>query len=151
MGWKFYDPKTAPDVFSIVWCKWPYRGAKLEPSDEARPVLVLDVRDHIYDPTGEMFADVTVAYGTGAENIETPDVHRDFVVTEREFRALGLHKPTIFQLDLGNRKRLPWGEKYFVPNSYVAQQNIICGKLSDSQRRLVLTCFNIRGLRFPLP
>jgi hypothetical protein len=151
MGWKFYDSKTSPEVFSIVWCKWPYRGAKLEPSDEARPVLVLDVREHIYDPTGEIFADLTVAYGTGAENISTPDTNRDLLIREHACRSVGLHKATIFQLDLGNRKRLPWGDKYFVPNEYVAQQNIVCGKLSENQRLVVLTCFNIRSLQFPLP
>ncbi len=151
MSWKFYDPKTAPPVFSIVWCKWPYRGAKLEPSDEARPVLVLDVRGRIYDPTGEVFADVTVAYGTGAENISVPDSTRDLLINWGEVRAAGLHKPTVFQLDTDNRKRLPWGEKYFVPNEYVAQQNIICGKLSDVQRGKVLACFATRGLTFPLP
>lgn len=150
MGWKFYDPKTAPEVFSIVWCKFPYRGAKLEPSKEARPVLVVDVRDYFYEPTKETFANVTVAYGTGAENISKPDRHRDLII-ESGFRDFGLHKPTIFQLDVGNRKRLPWGEKYFVSNDYVANQNIICGKLSDPLIRYFKTCYNIRGMAFPLP
>jgi hypothetical protein len=151
MAGKFYDPKTAPAVFSVVWCKYPYRGAKLEPSDEVRPVLVLDVRDHIYDPTGEIFADITVAYGTGAENIRLPDVQRDLLINPPEFVELGLHKPTVFQLDLGNRKRLPWAEKYFVPNEYVAKQNIVCGILTEAQKSRVLTCLSYRGLTFPLP
>jgi hypothetical protein len=151
MAGKFYDPKTAPAVFSVVWCKYPYRGAKLEPSDEARPVLVLDVRDRIYDPTGEIFADITVAYGTGAENIRVPDVLRDLLINPPEFVALGLHKPTVFQLDLGNRKRLPWGKRYFVPNEYVVKQDIVCGILTEAQKSRVLTCFGYRGLTFPLP
>jgi hypothetical protein len=114
-------------------------------------VLVIDVRKHIYDQTGEIFADLTVAYGTGAENIIVPDAYRDLMIMDRDFRSVGLHKPTIFQLDLGNRKRLPWSEKYFVTNEYVAQQKIICGKLSQAMIQTVLGCFIVRGLKFPLP
>ncbi|MGY4170945.1 hypothetical protein [Bradyrhizobium sp. USDA 4529] len=151
MAGKFYDPSTAPKVFSVVWCKYPYRGAGLTPSDESRPVLVLDVRDRIYDPTGEVFADITVAYGTGAENIPQPNVLQDLLLNPPEYGALGLHKPTIFQLGTDNRRRLPWASKYFVPNEYVASQNIICGILTESQKSRVLTCFEFRGLTFPLP
>lgn len=151
MGWAFYDSKTAPAVFDIVWCKWPYSGAKLQPSDEVRPVLVLDVRDHIYDPTQEIYADVTVAYGTGAENIVSPNWRSDLTIGKHEFRAAGLHKPTVFRLDLKNRKRLPWCERYFVPQEYVRNQNIICGQLSEAQRSTALSCFVAQGLTFPLP
>jgi hypothetical protein len=151
MGWTFYNPTTAPAVFDIVWCKWPYSGAKLQPSDEARPVLVLDVRDQIYQPTGQIYADITIAYGTGAENIAKPNWRSDLVIGPNEFRAAGLHKPTIFRLDLRNRKRLPWCEKYFVPNDYVREQNIICGSLSEAQRSAALSCFVAQNLTFPLP
>jgi len=153
MGWTFYDQKTAPEVFSIVWCKWPNRGAKLEPGDKVRPTLVLDVRNQIYTPTRETYADVTLAYGTGAENI--PEAERDpkgdLLIGAQSILSLGLNKETIFQLDLGNRKRLPWGPKYFVPNEYLRKQHIIAGKLSDDQQRAVLGCFAHRGLAFPLP
>lgn len=151
MGWNFYDPKTAPAVFSIVWCKWPYREAKLAPSNEARPVLVLDVRDHIYEPTGQIFADITVAYGTGADNVPDADLTRDLLVDWSEIAAAGLHKPTLFQLGTTHRKRLPWGDKYFVPNEYVAKQQIVCGKLSSNQAEWTRGCFKARGLSFPLP
>lgn len=151
MGWKFYDPKSAPAVFSIVWCKWPYRGAKLEPSDEARPVLILDVRERVYDPTNEVFADVTVAYGTGAENLPNLDWKKDLLIGAGDFRALGLHKPTVFELDLSHRKRLPWGDKYFVPNQYIVNQSLIIGNLSDRQKENVLGCFRALNLSFPLP
>jgi hypothetical protein len=151
MGWKFYDPNTAPEVFTIVWCKWPNRWAKLVPGDKVRPTLVLDVRPQTYVPTGEVFADVTLAYGTGAENIPVRDANRDLLIGAQNFRAAGLHKETVFQLDLGNRKRLPWGARYFIPNEYVRSQNIIIGKLSDEQRANVLECFAALKLTFPLP
>lgn len=153
MGWTFYEPKTAPEVFNVVWCKWPNRGAKLEPGDKVRPTLVLDVRQHIYVPTGEIYADVTIAYGTGAENIpeKERDLNGDLLIGSQSFLALGLNKETIFQLDLGNRKRLPWGTKYFVPNEYLRKQHIIAGKLSDEQGQAVLGCLAHRGLTFPLP
>ncbi|UEM16779.1 hypothetical protein J4G43_022725 [Bradyrhizobium barranii subsp. barranii] len=112
---------------------------------------MIDVRDQVYDPTGETFKDITVAYGTGAENIEKPNWRSDLVIGPSEYRAAGLHKPTIFRLDLMNRKRLPWCEKYFVPNDYVRGQNIICGTLSDAQRSAALSCFVAQNLKFPLP
>lgn len=151
MGWALYDSKSAPDVFDIVWCRWPYTAAKLQPSDEARPVLVIDVRDQIYDPTEQIYADITVAYGTGAENITVADWRSHLLINKAEFRAAGLHKPTVFKLDLKNTKRLPWGEKYFVPNEYVREQKIICGKLSEAQRSAALSCFVAQNLSFPLP
>lgn len=154
MGWTLYDPKTAPDTFSIVWCKLPYRGAKLAPGPGARPVLVLDVRAGEYAPRGaapQKYADITVAYGTGAENVILPDSSRDLVIDALEFRSLGLHKPTVFQLDPGNRKRLPWCEEYFVPPDYVVGAQLILGKLSSHQQSRVLKCFATRGLTFPLP
>ena len=64
---QFYDPKVAPDAFDIVWCKWPMH--QLQPGEWIRPVLVLDVRLMI-DARGETeWAAITVAYGTGAENV----------------------------------------------------------------------------------
>jgi hypothetical protein len=97
------------------------------------------------------WAAVTVAYGTGAENVKPEDRTNHLLITDAEYRALGLHKSTVFKLDLGNRKRLPWAEDYFVTQGYVRSQGLIAGSLNEKQRASVLECFKHRGLTFPLP
>ena len=153
MGWTFYDPNTAPQFLMLSGASGPIVVPELEPGDKVRPTLVLDVRPQFYLPTGETYADVTIAYGTGAENIpeKERDASRDLLIGAQSFLALGLNKETIFQLDLGNRKRLPWGPKYFVPNEYLRKQHIICGMLSTEQQQNVMACFAALKLTFPLP
>src|SRR6266568_3965488 len=56
------------------------------------------------------------AYGG---DFEPHHVRQNLLITSKDFRSLGLHKPTLFRLDLGNRKRLPWCEEYFVTQGYV--------------------------------
>jgi hypothetical protein len=98
-----------------------------------------------------LFADITVAYGTGAENIIRPDGSRDLIIDALEFQSLGLHKPTVFQIDPGNRKRLPWCKEYFVASDYVLGVSLVLGKLAGHQQTRLLKCFVNRGLTFPLP
>lgn len=148
---EFYDPKTAPEVFDVVWCKLPRREDKLGPGPWVRCVLVLDVREQVHTATNTTYAAVTVAYGTGAENVTIGELREHLSISASQFRDLGLHKPTVFKLDLESRKRLPWCEKYFVPPEYVVGQNIIAGSLTESQRADVLAYFKTHGLAFPLP
>jgi hypothetical protein len=146
----FYDPKTAPNVFDVVWCKWPLRELPGQPGEVVRCVLVLDAQLMVTD-AGEEFIALVVAYGTGAENV--PERYRKdhLLIGRSEYKALGLHKETVFKVDLGNRRRLPWGDKYFVPQNYVRSQNIIAGSLSAQQAAEVIRCIRARGLLFPLP
>jgi hypothetical protein len=146
----FYDPKTAPAVFDVVWCKWPLREARGVPGEVVRCVLVLDVR-LMEDVDGTEWAAVTVAYGTGAENVRQRDRTNNLLIRADECGALGLHKATVFKLDVQNRQRLPWCEEYFVPQSYVRAQSIISGSLTPHQQALVRGCLTARGLQFPLP
>ena len=146
-----YDPATAPSVFEVVWCKWPRREDKLGPGPWVRCVLVLDVRPMIDQRTNKQFAAITAAYGTGAENVSVDDLKQHLYIMGGEFAALGLHKPTVFKLDLQNRKRLAWSEEYFVPQAYLKQQNIVAGSLNEHQRAHVLAYFEKHGLEFPLP
>jgi hypothetical protein len=44
------------------------------------------------------WAAVTVAYGTGALNVKPENLRNNLLITEAEFRALGLHKPTVLNL-----------------------------------------------------
>lgn len=145
----FYDLKTAPKVFDIVWCKWPGRGDKLGPGPWIRCVLVLDVRLMLHEPTNTEYAAITATYGTGAEHVD--DVSGHLLVPTARAELLGLHKATVFKLDVGNRLRLPWAEEYFVPQGYVQSQGIIAGSLSKDQQATVLDCLKKRGLAFPLP
>jgi len=134
----FYDPTTAPDVFDIVWCKWPKRENPLAPGPWVRCVLVLDVRLMI-DADETEWAAITAAYGTDAAKVEKADLSNNLLITSAEYRALGLHKSTVFKLDLKNRFRLAWAEKYFVPQSYVRDRGIVAGSLNATQQATVLT------------
>jgi hypothetical protein len=147
----FHDPKDAPNVFDIVWCKWPHRESKLGPGPWVRAVLVLDVRLMIDARNENEWAAITVAYGTGAENVKLEDIPHNMVIGPVEYAAAGLHKPTVFKLDLGNRKRLPWAEEYFVPKPYVVGRGIIAGRLTAYQKVAVLAHLKARDLQFPLP
>lgn len=151
MGLQLYHPDTAPEVFDIVWCKWPQREDKLAPGSWVRCVLVLDERRYIDDRTSEEFSLLTLAYGTGKENVQPKDLADNLVIEAHEFRALGLHKPTVFKFDFRNRKRLAWCAKYFVPQSYYASASIIAGRLNMDQQGRFHQCFKSRDMTFPLP
>lgn len=146
----FHDPKTAPAVFDVVWCKWPMRERPGMPGDIVRCVLVLDVRLMV-DTDDAEWAAVTVTYGTGADNVPEWRRTNHLLIGNGEYRALGLHKPTIFKLDLGNRKRLPWAEEYFVPQVYVRSQGIVAGSLNAAQQVEAIRCIRAHGGQFPLP
>jgi hypothetical protein len=146
---KFYDPKTAPSVFNVVWCKFPRREDPGNPGPWVRAVLVVDVR-LMEDADGTEWAAITAAYGTGADNISDLSQPRNLLIPRNEFRALGLHKPTVFQLDEGNQRRMPWAEEYFITQGYVKNQNLIAGSLNVSQQTKFHDCFKKLGRRFPL-
>jgi hypothetical protein len=148
-GLKLYDPKTAPVVFDVVWCKFPVRENPDEPGPWVRAVLVVDV-ELMEDVDGTEWAAVTAAYGTGADNVVNLNEPRNLLIPRSEYRALGLHKPTVFQLDVSNQRRMPWGEKYFVTQGYVKNQNIICGSLNAGQQTKFHDCFKKLGRTFPL-
>jgi|SRR5712691_1078242 len=148
MGFSFYPLDTRPNVFDVVWSKWPRREDKLAPGPWVRPVLVLAVTAMVDERTGQKFAAVTAQYGG---DFEAHHVSQNLLITAAECRDLGLHKPTVFRLDLGNRKRLPWCEEYFITQGYVRSQKLISGSLNRQQQELVLSCLKGRGLEFPLP
>jgi hypothetical protein len=149
-GVNFYDPGTAPIPFDVVWCKYPTREDPGRPGPWARPVLVLDNR-LMEDTDGTEWAAITAAYGTDARNIKNLDATRHVLIPENEFRAVGLHKPTIFNVDLSNRRRMPWAEEYFVSQDYVVNRGILCGTLNADQEAKCHACFKALGLQFPLP
>jgi hypothetical protein len=151
MGLQLYDTSSAPEVYNVVWCKWPQREDKLAPGSWVRCVLVIDERRMVDERTDLEYSLLTVAYGTGKENVQAADLADNLVIEAHEFRALGLHKPTVFKFDLRNRKRLPWCAKYFVPQEYHASANIIAGTLNGEQQAKFHQCFSSRKLTFPLP
>lgn len=148
---EFYDPNTEPAVFDIVWCKWPRREDKLGPGPWVRCVLVIDVRRMVDPETDTEYSLVTACYGTDALKVDIAELRRNLYITTAQVHALGLHKPTVFKLDLENRKRLAWSPKYFVPQGYVRDQSIIAGSLDRQQTALVLAIFGTNGWTFPLP
>jgi hypothetical protein len=150
MGLNYHDLDTRPQVYDIVWCKWPYREDKLRPGPVARCVLVVDVTLMTENGDGTQWIAVTAQYGTDKEKVP-PSEYAGNLVIDYGYRDLGLHKPTVFKFDLGNRKRLAWCEEYFVPQGYVRSQGIVAGRLNTAQRVRFQDCFRERGLTFPCP
>jgi hypothetical protein len=146
MGYNFHDPETRPKPFDIVWCKKPLRGEGVKPGPVARPVLVLGTK--LYELNGKEFATVAVQYGG---DFETKHIPGNFLVSETEFRTLGLHKPTLFRMDLGNRAECMWAQEYFQPQPYVVGRGILAGSLSADQQKRVISCLTAKGLSFPIP
>lgn len=103
------------------------------------------------DVEGTEWAAITTCYGTDAAKVSENDLPSNLLIPAAEFRALGLHKPTVFKLDLRNRNRLPWAEEYFVPPEYVRNRGIIAGSLNMAQQESVLAGLKARNLAFPLP
>lgn len=147
MGLTFYGLKTLPKVFDVVWCKWPLRGKGIEPGPVVRPVLVLDVAVYEHE-NGFQFGSLIVQYGGSF----SPEHMKDnLFIGAHQAGALGLHKSTVFRLDLSNRKRLPWSERYFVAQEYVVNRGIVAGSLTRSQIDTVMDGLKARNLSFPPP
>jgi hypothetical protein len=146
----YLDPKLAPSIFSAAWCAYPLRERPGEPGPWVRPVLILDSRLMV-DANGIEWAATVAAYGTDAEKVPVADRINNLLIGEAEYRALGLHKPTVFKLDLRNRKRVPWNDEYYMPQPYVQNRTIIAGVLTTAQQQTVIRGITARGLTFPLP
>jgi hypothetical protein len=133
MGWTFYDLASLPEVYDIVWCKWPQREDKNMPEPIVRPVLVRETRVMQIDET--KYGAVLISYASG-QGIDDVSRSRDLCIEDqKEYRAAGLHKPTRFSLSPGDKKLLPWCEEYFVPPEYVKGAGLTLGKLTTGATR----------------
>ena len=147
MGWKFYDTATLPEIYDIVWCKWPQREDRNLPGPVIRPVLVREIMILEDGLAGVQYGAVVISYGSGA-GIDDVARKNDFVVEDwAEVHAAGLHKPTRFSLDPRDRKRLPWCEEYFVPPDYKVNGKLILGRLTESQQSRLRKLLAARGFQ----
>jgi hypothetical protein len=143
MGWTFHDLASLPEVYDIVWCKWPQREDKNRPGKFVRPVLVRETR--IMQSGDVQYGAVLISYASG-EGIDDKSRSIDLCIEDRrEFEAAGLHKPTRFSLSLADRKLLPWCEEYFVPPQYVKNAGLVLGKLTAAQRERLRDGLKKRG------
>lgn len=147
MGLRFYDLASLPALYDVVWCKFPKREDPLIPGPVVRPTLVVDVTIVEDQRNNQRLGAVTVQYGGDYDDRHLP---KNLVIGAGEFRPLGLHKPTLFRMDLRNRRTLPWAEEYFVTQDYVRSQNLIAGSLNNSQRARMHECLKQRGQSFPI-
>lgn len=130
MGWTFLDIDTLPEPGDIVWCKFPYSRGK--PGPIARPTLVRSTATYENPETGTLYGAVDVSYGTGEYTEDQCQI--DLVIRDWEaVKRCGLHKPTRFALDTGNRKNLIWCEEYFVPPEYVEETGLLIGRLGEME------------------
>jgi hypothetical protein len=133
MGWKFYGLDSLPAQYDIVWCKWPRPADKLTPGPWTRPVLVREVMVFEHTPTKVRYGALVVSYGTGTFD-SVARAEWDLIIDDwAEIKAAGLHKPTMFSLDSGFKRRLPWCEEYFLSPEYVKSVGVITGRLSPQQ------------------
>jgi hypothetical protein len=143
MGWTFYSLSSLPEVYDIVWCKWPQREDKNMPGRVVRPVLVRETQ--IMEKGQIRYGAVLISYATG-EGINDTTRQLDLCIENpSDVRAAGLHKPTRFSLDLRDKKLLPSCEEYFVAPEYVQNVPLILGKLTDQQGQHVRACLKRRG------
>lgn len=125
MGLTYLPVEKLPEPGTVVWCKYPKRKDIDRPA--ARPVLVRGTSLH-EDENGIPYGAVKVTYGTG-ETQWCDD--RDFIISdEAEWRPLGLHKPTCFQLDAAHTKTFVWSPKYFAAPDYFRDTPITIGRLT---------------------
>jgi hypothetical protein len=149
MGWRFYSLESLPAQYDIVWCKWPRPADKLKPGPWTRPVLVREVKVFEHTPSATRYGAVVVSYGTG-EFDRAARADWDLIIGDwPEVKAAGLHKPTMFSLDPGFRKQLPWSEEYFLSPEYVRSVGTIAGRLTSEQISRLRQCLQRRSLSEP--
>jgi hypothetical protein len=145
MGFRFYSIDSLPDHGDIVWCKWPYREDKSQPGIDVRPVLVRARRVN-RNSDGTEYGSLMVSYGTGVIAPQPTNGPIDLIIGKTEFRALGLHKPTLFSLNPAEKKHLPWCSEYFVCQQYLVEQEILIGRLNLAQKERLKGCLRRRGI-----
>jgi hypothetical protein len=71
MGWTFHDLASLPEVYDIVWCKWPQREDKNRPGEFVRPVLVRETR--IMQSGDVQYGAVLISYASEKGSTTNPD------------------------------------------------------------------------------
>jgi hypothetical protein len=139
MGLTFYDLKTLPNQYDLVWCRYPQSESRSVPGAHVRPCLVLDALADLESARGAL----SVAYGTGT--FDKMKHKTDLIIDDwKELRGLGLHKPTRFALSARSRMLLPWCVEYFVPQPYHAMANIVLGTLTAKQIERLSACLQMQ-------
>ena len=113
MVWTYRTLADLPKVNDIVWCRFPERERPGIPADPPHPVLVRELE--IYAPLGRAIVHVT--YGTTKLKKLTREFIDLIVDKPAEMSALGLKKPTLFDLAESNRAPLIWCYEFF-PNAF---------------------------------
>lgn len=123
MGWNYYDTKTLPRVYDIVWCLFPV-GEDGRTGPKLRPGLVRLTQRNADGTKGA----VVVSYGT--TQLRLGYRNHDFVIQNAaEIARLGLTAATRF--DLGRMARLLWAGEFFCAPPHANQ--ICTGSLSEEQ------------------
>lgn len=108
-GWRFYDPNTAPRIYDIVLCRFPFDEDPANPPPRRSPCLVRRVRVNSKIPA----AYVTVAFGT--TNLMGMDrLAFDLIIQNaKSMQEHGLRQATRFDLSQRKTAELPWSEEWF--------------------------------------
>ncbi len=122
--WKFYDATTAPRLYDVALCRFPFDENPDKPPPRRSPCIIRQVRLH----KSKKAVFVQVVFGTS--NLKTMKrVGKDlYVVNSTDMTTIGLWKATRF--DLWRCADLPWSEEWFpIPNGKFSP---ILGRLPDN-------------------
>ncbi len=110
--WDYYDVNTAPRVYDIVLCRFPFvEDPDTPPSHHRSPCLVKAVRLH----SSRRAAFVTVAVGTSNLKTERRSDIDLIIHNASDMHEMGLAVSTRFDLD--RIFDLPWARQWFpIPN-----------------------------------
>jgi hypothetical protein len=114
MVWTWHPLSDLPQVYDVIWCRFPHRPRLHLPADPPHPVVVREIEP---GPPGSGEAIVHVTYGTST--LKPLRAALDLILsTTAEYSAVGLREPTRFDLQ-DDMNKLPcfWCTEFF-PSRY---------------------------------
>lgn len=109
MVWTWHPLADLPQVYDVLWCRFPHRPILHLPADPPHPVVVREIERN--DELGEAILHVTYGTSNLKEWRELTDL---LVKSSAELKAAGLREPTQFDLQ-DDLNKLPcfWCSEFF--------------------------------------
>jgi hypothetical protein len=131
MGWTWHSLADLPQVYDVIWCRFPHRPRLGIPADPKHPVVVRGREP--YEPLGEALVHVT--YGTST--VKPWREQLDLILEKKsEMDAAGLSEKTRFDLeDRVNLLPLEWCQEYFPDPRPCGRLNADCIRRLENRLR----------------
>ena len=112
-----------PEIYDVLWCRFPHRPDLHLPRDPPHPVLVRAIEKH--EITGEAIIHVT--YGTSKIKRLRRQWFDLIIADPKELSAAGLRMPTRFDLqDSLNKLPIDWNTDFFPSCRPIGRLNDAC-------------------------